>query len=171
MTSEKKLESPDQTQSLGQAGTSVKDGVVSSLKGINEIEAEIVSLVRNTVSTSLRATGFLAGESLKVTQEVVKGAFQATEEVGTGLILSSKSVAKGMVMGISDVGGDVVSMVDKPSKGPSRALQKSVPMWAWWPEGRWRASSRPPEKSAAMWKKWPGWPWAGPWRQPEPSEI
>ena len=39
-------------------------GVISSLKGINEIEAEIVSLVRNTVSNSLRATGAVAGETV-----------------------------------------------------------------------------------------------------------
>ena len=37
---------------IGKAGTAVKEGVVSSLKGINEIEAEIVSLVRNTVSNA-----------------------------------------------------------------------------------------------------------------------
>ena len=42
-------------ETIGKVGTSVKEGVVSSLKGINEIESEIVSLVRNTVSTTLRA--------------------------------------------------------------------------------------------------------------------
>ena len=43
-------------EELGKAGTTVKEGVVSSLKGINEIEAEIVTTVRNTVSTTLKAS-------------------------------------------------------------------------------------------------------------------
>ena len=37
-------------KALGKTGLSVKEGIVSSLKGINEIEAEIVTLVRNTDS-------------------------------------------------------------------------------------------------------------------------
>ncbi len=40
---------------IGKAGIAVKEGIISSLQGINEIEAEIVSLVRNTVSNTLRA--------------------------------------------------------------------------------------------------------------------
>jgi len=35
---------------LGGAGSAMKNGIVASLKGVNEIEAEIVSLARNTVS-------------------------------------------------------------------------------------------------------------------------
>ncbi|RPH83357.1 MAG: hypothetical protein EHM75_12130, partial [Desulfobacteraceae bacterium] len=53
-------------EAIGKAGTSVKEGVVSSLKGINEIESEIVTLVRNTVSTTLRAGGSIVTESLSV---------------------------------------------------------------------------------------------------------
>jgi hypothetical protein len=78
-------------EGIGKAGTEVKEGISSSLKGINEIEAEIVSLVRNTVSNTLRAGGEVAGESLSITKDVVKGAISATEEVGTGLILSTKA--------------------------------------------------------------------------------
>ena len=76
--------------------------MASSLKGINEIEAEIVSLVRNTVSTTLKASGSVATDALNVSKDVVKGTIQATEEVGTGLILSTKSVAKGVIMGVAD---------------------------------------------------------------------
>ena len=72
-------------EGIGKTGTAVKEGIISSLKGLNEIEAEIVSLVRNTVSNTLRATGEVAGESLSVTKEVLKGAITATEEVGTGV--------------------------------------------------------------------------------------
>jgi len=56
MTDEKiPTASEEQKGMLSQAGTAVKEGIVGSLKGINEIEAEIVSLVRNTVSNTLQA--------------------------------------------------------------------------------------------------------------------
>jgi hypothetical protein len=69
---------------IGAAGVKVKEGIVSSLKGINEIEAEIVSLVRNTVSDALKATASVANDGIIVSKDVVKGAIQATEEVGCG---------------------------------------------------------------------------------------
>jgi hypothetical protein len=49
-------------EELGKAGTAVKEGIIRSLRGINEIEAEMISLVRNTVSNTLRATGAVTGE-------------------------------------------------------------------------------------------------------------
>lgn len=101
MTEEKKTTGPG----LQKAGTTVKEGIVNSLKGINEIEAEIVSLARNTVSSTLQATGGVAKEGFGVTTDVVKGAIQAAEEVGTGLVMGTKSVAKGIILGVSDVGG------------------------------------------------------------------
>ncbi len=108
-------------ESIGKAGMAVKEGIVGSLKGINEIEAEIVSLVRTTVSNALRTIGVAAHEGITVAKDVMKGAIQATEEVGTGLTLSTKSVAKGIVMGVSDVGGDVVAVatttVERAVKG------------------------------------------------------
>ena len=58
---------------IGKAGSTVKEGIVGSLKGINEIEAEIVSLVRNTVSNTLQATGSVATEGVNVTKDVLKG--------------------------------------------------------------------------------------------------
>jgi len=33
-------------EEIGKAGTTVREGVISSLKGINEIEAEIVNVVQ-----------------------------------------------------------------------------------------------------------------------------
>jgi hypothetical protein len=63
-------------EDVGKAGASVKAGIISGLKGINEIEAEIVSLVRNTVSNAFRATGTVINEGLEITKDVVKGAIQ-----------------------------------------------------------------------------------------------
>ncbi len=98
---------------IGSAGTAVKEGIVGSLKGISEIETEIVNLVRSTVSNALKATGAVASDSVAVTRDVIKGTLQATEEVGTGLIVSTKSVTKGVVLGVRDVGGRCVD------RGPS----------------------------------------------------
>jgi hypothetical protein len=98
----------EESTDMGRAGTAVKEGVARSLKGLNEIEADIVSLVRNTVSDTLKLTADIADMSLSLTTEVVKGAIKATEEVGTGLILSTKSVTKGVIMGVGDVGGDEI---------------------------------------------------------------
>jgi hypothetical protein len=101
---------------IGNAGATVKTGMVSSLRGIDEIEAEIVTLVRNTVSNSMRASGAVTQEGIATVRDVVKGAISATEEVGAGLVLSSKSVAKGVVMGMADVGGDVIGAATETAR-------------------------------------------------------
>ena len=44
----------DITDQVGTAGATVKSGIISSLKGIEEIEAEIVTLVRKTVSGTIK---------------------------------------------------------------------------------------------------------------------
>jgi hypothetical protein len=49
---------------LGRAGTAVKEGMIGSLKGVNEIEAAIVSLARNAVVDTLRLTSDVAGMSI-----------------------------------------------------------------------------------------------------------
>jgi hypothetical protein len=107
----------DTVATMGKAGATVKEGVLSSLKGINEIETQIVTLVRNTVSDTLKATCSVADETVNVTKEVLQGTLKAVEEVGTGLLLSSKSVAKGVIMGVNDVGGNVLSVAKQVIKG------------------------------------------------------
>jgi hypothetical protein len=74
-------------EGIGKAGTTVKEGIIGSLRGINEIEAEMVSLVRGTISNTLRATGAVTSESVDLVRDVVKGAIQATEEIGGGAAL------------------------------------------------------------------------------------
>ena len=58
---------------IGEAGATVKDGVLSGLKGISEIETQIVTLIRNTVSDTLKATGSMAVETVNVTKDVLQG--------------------------------------------------------------------------------------------------
>ena len=90
---------PGRGGTIGSVGTAVKEGVVESLKGLNEAETEIVNLVRRTVSQTLKATGEVVSDSVAVTRDVITVALQATEEVGIGLIVSTKSVTKGVVLG------------------------------------------------------------------------
>ena len=118
-------EQPPQ-EDLGRAGTAVKEGVVRSLKGLNEIEADIVSVVRSTVVDSLKLTADVTGMTLDMTSEVFKGAIKATEEVGTGLILSTKSVTKGIIMGVGDMGGDVMAVARSDRQG---GYQRRIRDW------------------------------------------
>jgi hypothetical protein len=37
-------------ESMGNAGATVKDSIIGSLRGLHEIEAELVSLVRHTLT-------------------------------------------------------------------------------------------------------------------------
>ena len=113
---------PGRGGTIGSVGTAVKEGVVGSLKGLNEVETEIVNLVRSTVSQTLKATGEVAMDSVAVIRDVVTGALQATEEVGIGLIVSTKSVTKGVVLGVRDVGGDVLSVAHQAVKLTFRTL-------------------------------------------------
>ena len=57
MSPQETKESKGIGEMLGEAGATVKEGIVSSLKGLNEIEAQIVSLARNTVTDVLKSTG------------------------------------------------------------------------------------------------------------------
>jgi hypothetical protein len=99
---EEEPKSPDKpggssvTGMLGSAGTAVKDGIVGSLKGLQEIESQIVSLAKNTATDVLKATGAVANETLNTSKDLIKGTISATQDVGTGLLTGVKSVAKGI---------------------------------------------------------------------------
>ena len=81
------------SEGIGSTGQTVKDGIIGSLRGLNEIEAEIVTLVRSTVANSLRATGDVSGQAVEITRDVMRGAISAAEDVGSGLSVSTMSVA------------------------------------------------------------------------------
>ncbi len=98
-------------------GTALRDGVVDSLKGINEIGTELVDLVGNTLSGTLRTTGVVARDGLSVAKDVVAGAVQTIADVGTGLTTHAKNVARGVVTGVGEVGGDVVDVAQQTVKG------------------------------------------------------
>lgn len=69
---------------MGVAGVAVKEGIVNSIQSIEHVQGEIVNLVRQTVSSALKATGAVVEESVGVIRDVLKGAVAATEEIGVG---------------------------------------------------------------------------------------
>lgn len=98
----------DLGESMGNAGAAVKDGIVGGLRGIHEIEAEIVSLVRHTLADTVKATGTVASESVTVLSGVMQGTMQATAEAGTGLVVSTKQVATGVLEATSELSDTAV---------------------------------------------------------------
>lgn len=102
---------------LGSVGTAMKEGLVGSLKGLGEIEAGIASLVRGTVTDSMKLASDTVTMGVGFTADLMKGAIKATEEVGTGLTLGAKSVTKGLITGAGDVGGDMVTVAHKTVGG------------------------------------------------------
>ncbi|WP_052452564.1 hypothetical protein [Noviherbaspirillum autotrophicum] len=98
----------EQAASEGYTMQTLQEGIAGRLAGLNSIEADIVTLVKNTVSDTLKTGGGAATQLTKVIHDVVEGAIGATEQVGTGLTMSTKSVAKGIVMGVHEVNGDVI---------------------------------------------------------------
>jgi hypothetical protein len=69
---------------IGSAGTAVKEDIVGSLKGLDEIETAIVNLVRSTVSQTLKATGEVISDSVAVTRDVITGTFRLLQRWAPG---------------------------------------------------------------------------------------
>lgn len=118
---------------LGGAGKALKDGIVGTLRGINEIESEVVSLIGNTLSGAIRLTGAVATAGVAVTRDVVKGTLQATEEVAKAAIggvlegtceigKAVKGVLVGVVGEVKEVAGPAIprrSTVRKTESAPA----------------------------------------------------
>jgi len=76
-----------------------------SLRGIDETESDIVNLVRNTISNTLRATGAVGTEAVDVTRTTVNAAAQGIGDIGTTAITSVRDILVSVVEGIKDVAG------------------------------------------------------------------
>jgi len=94
---------------IGSAGTALKEGLAGTLKGISEVEAEIVSLARNTLSTTHSATVSVTSEGLNVIKDMLKRALAESQEMDTDIAVTIKNVAKGIILGAADVGADLGS--------------------------------------------------------------
>ena len=67
---------------ISSTGSAVKDGFVSTVKGINEIESQIVGLVKNTVSDTLHAAGSMAGDAVDVTRGYFRARSKPPKKLG-----------------------------------------------------------------------------------------
>ncbi len=84
-----------------------REGIVSGLHGANEVEGEVIALVRDTASNLLRAGGALSGEAVNLTRELAGNAVSATAEVGSSVTGGAARVARGAIGGVVEVGSDL----------------------------------------------------------------
>ena len=68
---------------LSNVARAVKEGIIGSLKGLNEIQAEIVNVARDTVTGAVKATSEVTSVTINSIVDIVKGSIQAGEETGT----------------------------------------------------------------------------------------
>lgn len=80
-------------------------GNAGSLRGIDELESDLVNLARNTISNTLRATGAVGTEAVDVTRATVNAAAQGIGDIGTTAITSVRDILVSVVGGIKDVAG------------------------------------------------------------------
>jgi hypothetical protein len=134
----------DADRALEDAGDTVKTGITGSLRGIDEIESDIVNLVRNTISNTLQATGAVGTEAVDVTRATVNAAAQGIGDIGTTAITSVRDILVSVVEGIKDVAGAAVPR----SYGANRNQPGDRPPPAYTPPREYATSpdrSRPPE--------------------------
>ena len=96
---------------IGEAGTTVKEGALSSLKGVNEMETLIVTLVRKTVSYTLKATGSVADETVNVTRSVLQGTFKAAGSLGNTAVKAVMDVLVSAVECVKDIASTALADV------------------------------------------------------------
>ena len=71
----------DTARAVEDAGNTVKTSIAGSLRGIDEVESDIVNQVRNTISNTLRATGAVGTEAVDVTRTTVNAAAQGIADI------------------------------------------------------------------------------------------
>ena len=77
------------------AQKTIKEGIINGFQIINQVEAGLVDLARNTIADTIKATGTVANEAVSVTSEVVKGTIAAAQEAGSGLLDGDQKHSKG----------------------------------------------------------------------------
>jgi hypothetical protein len=87
----------------------VKDGIISGIKGINEIETQMVSLVRNTVKE-----GAAVGADLgQVARRTLDGVMEAARETGSNVEEFAKVTVNGAVDAAGSIGNNAVKTVSE----------------------------------------------------------
>ena len=83
---------------LSHAGSAGQTGIVDRLHGLHALATEVVRLVRQTVSTTVQATGSVARETGTVVRDMSKRPLQATAGMRTGFMTRTKPLTHGVVL-------------------------------------------------------------------------
>ena len=104
---------------------SLKAGIIKGIRGLYEIEREVLNFAKNTLSDTLKATGSVVNESLEVSKDAARNSLKAAEQVGETLVGSTRKLSKGIVTGVADVGSDAASMTCHAPK--ARGTPRPIP--------------------------------------------
>lgn len=110
---------------IGKAGATVKQGVLNSFEVIKQIEAGLVSLVKNTVSETVKATGTVADVAVGVTKDVLAGTMGVIQETGAGFLEATKEIGKKVEEVAKVAVGGAIDAAGSIGEGTVRAV-KSV---------------------------------------------
>ena len=67
---------------IGELGTKVKDGIIGTLKGVDEIYDAIFGTVRDNVVDALKGAGDVSSAAMGSVEEIVTGAIEGVTNVG-----------------------------------------------------------------------------------------
>jgi len=133
---------------LSHAGSAGQTGIVGRLHGLHALATEVGHLVRQTLSTTVQATGSVARETGTVVRDMIQCPLQATEGMSTGLMTRTKPLTHGLVLegrevggetrtvvlravtgtiaGVAERGADVAAVMDHAVRGASRRRARQV---------------------------------------------
>lgn len=95
----------------------LKDSLMGTIRGVGEVEHEVMATVQSSLVDLLRTAGSISLEGVELTRDLLKETFSAVEEVGGGIIGSVSTLAKGFIGGLSTVGGGILSVSGRTVHG------------------------------------------------------
>lgn len=95
----------------------LKDSLMGTIRGVGEVEHEVLELAESSLRGLLRTAGSISLEGVELTRDLLKETFSAVEEVSGGIIGSVSTLAKGFMGGLSTVGGGIFSVSGRAVHG------------------------------------------------------
>jgi len=102
---------------LAEAGAVVRDSMVGSLKGIQEIETAAISVIERAAGDTFKAARTVAVDGVSAIKDVTNGALQALTDVGSGLAEGARRLSTDFMAGVSDVGGEILTTAHRTARG------------------------------------------------------
>ncbi|HXG18525.1 MAG TPA: hypothetical protein VNN62_05560 [Methylomirabilota bacterium] len=104
-------------ETWAEAGAAVRDSLVGSLKGIQEIETAAIGVIERAAGETFKAARTVAVDGMGAIKDVTNGALQALTDVGSGLMGGARRLSTDFMAGVSDVGGEVLTTVHRAARG------------------------------------------------------